>query len=220
MAIHDRGAQRTITTRPGSCRARVVEYIASQGGELRSDSGVGIRRQIADALGERPTVIGQALLGLERGGLIERELDMVRQRCHAIRLVTPEHAPASNSKLSRRRRLVGQSEARADHGDESERQVRLATQSLRADRDRLERRLKETERELGTAIRRGVELARRIEDLESRLDGDEEVSPSLLVTLDPELWWASVAGVDGGDQGGASEADLAQRRSTAGQPRP
>src|SRR5712691_8319591 len=114
MAIHDRGPQRTITTRPGSCRARVVEYIASQGGELRSDSGVGIGRQ----------------------------------RCHAIRLVTPEHAPASNSKLSRRRRLVGQSEARADHGDKSEKQVKLATQSLRADRDRLERRLKETEWEL------------------------------------------------------------------------
>jgi hypothetical protein len=137
--------------------------------------------------------------------------------------------------------LVGQWQAPADLDDETaafgERQVKLATQYLRADRDRLERRLKETEQELGAAIRRGAELARRIDDLESSLegarprpsradrrhgevDGDAEVSPSLLVTLDPELWRASVAGIDPGDREGRAKPGLAKRRSTAGRPRP
>ncbi len=196
--------------RPKTCRARVMEYIASRGGELRADSGVGIRRQIADALGERPTTIGQALLGLERGGLIERELDILRHRCHAIRLVPPgeEQAPGPNRPHRERRSDPGR--WGPDH------EAELITRDLRADRDRLERRLKEAEQELGVALRRGAELARRIEDLESRLEvarpgvpllgGDEEVRPSLLVTLEPELWWAAVAGVDGGGRGRASEA--------------
>ena len=222
MALQDRGPRGTTKTRPGTCRARILEYIAGRGGELRSDTGVGIRRQIADALGERPTAVGQALLGLERGGFIERELDRVLHRCHAIRLLTPGQTPAPNPSRVRRRpsevsasapdygELVDRLQAQADLGDENaaswEKQVKLATRSLRADRDRLERRLKETEQELGDAIRRGAELARRIEDLESileialpdisLLDGDEEESPPLLVALDPELWWASAAGGD------------------------
>jgi DNA-binding MarR family transcriptional regulator len=78
--------------RPGSRRRKILDYVASQGGELRSDSGQGLRRQIADALGERPTPVGQALIALEKAGIIERDIDVTRHRCYAIRLVAPEGA--------------------------------------------------------------------------------------------------------------------------------
>jgi DNA-binding transcriptional ArsR family regulator len=81
--------------RPGSVRRRVLEYIADKGGELRSDCGQGLRRQICDALGERATQVSQALLALEKAGLLEREMDLERHRCHAIRLVAHRPAPPS-----------------------------------------------------------------------------------------------------------------------------
>lgn len=79
--------------RAGSLRRRILEYIADQGGELRSDCGQGIRRQICDALGERPLPVSQALIALEKNGMLEREMDVLRHRCHAIRLVPRRPAP-------------------------------------------------------------------------------------------------------------------------------
>jgi DNA-binding MarR family transcriptional regulator len=79
--------------RAGSLRRRILEYIADQGGELRSDCGQGLRRRVCDALGERPTPVSQALLALEKAGMLEREMDLERHRCHAIRLVSRRPAP-------------------------------------------------------------------------------------------------------------------------------
>src|SRR2546428_13779561 len=91
------GAQRSFdAVQAGSRRRRILDYGASQGGELRSDSGQGLRRQIADALGERPTPVGQALIALEKAGTIERDIDVTRHRCFAIRLVAPAGAWASS----------------------------------------------------------------------------------------------------------------------------
>jgi DNA-binding transcriptional ArsR family regulator len=78
------------TVRPASRRRKILDYVASRGGEIRSDSGQGLRRQIADALGERPTVVSQALIALEKAGIIERDIDVTLRRCYAIRLVAPE----------------------------------------------------------------------------------------------------------------------------------
>jgi len=82
----------------GSLRRLILDYIAQEGGELRSDCGQGLRRQICDALAERPTRVSQALIALERRGLLEREMDLERHRCQAIRLVPgaymPRQAPA------------------------------------------------------------------------------------------------------------------------------
>jgi hypothetical protein len=88
--------------RAGSLRRRILEYIAGQGGELRSDCGQGLRRQICDALGERPTPVSQALIALERYGMLEREMDAERHRCHAIRLVSrrPMPPPAGDQQRS------------------------------------------------------------------------------------------------------------------------
>lgn len=74
--------------RARSLRRRILEHLADQGGQLRSDCGQGLRRQICDALGERPTPVSQALIALEKAGMIEREMDLQRHRCHAIRLVS------------------------------------------------------------------------------------------------------------------------------------
>ena len=79
--------------RAASLRRRILEYIAGQGGELRSDCGQGLRRLICDALGERPTPVSQALIALEKNGMLEREMDVERHRCHAIRLVSRRPAP-------------------------------------------------------------------------------------------------------------------------------
>lgn len=84
-----------------SLRRRILEHIAGQGGELRSDCGQGLRRQICDALGERPTPVSQALIGLEKAGMIEREMDLERRRCHAIRLVSSPSAPGPTTDLRR-----------------------------------------------------------------------------------------------------------------------
>jgi hypothetical protein len=81
------------TIRAGSLRRRILEYIAGQGGELRSDCGQGLRRLICDALGERPAPVSQALIALEKNGMLEREMDVERHRCHAIRLVSRRPAP-------------------------------------------------------------------------------------------------------------------------------
>ena len=89
-------ADQPVTVRPASRRRKILDYVASQGGELRSDSGQGLRRQIADALGERPTPVGQALIALEKAGTIERDIDVTRHRCYAIRLVAPAGAWASS----------------------------------------------------------------------------------------------------------------------------
>ena len=65
------GAQRSFdAVQAGTLRRRILDYIADQGGELRSDSGQGLRRQICDALGERPTAVSQALIALEKAGLL------------------------------------------------------------------------------------------------------------------------------------------------------
>jgi DNA-binding MarR family transcriptional regulator len=79
--------------RAGTLRRRILDYIADQGGELRSDCGQGLRRQICDAIGERPTPVSQALIALVKQGLLEREMDVERHRCHAIRLVSHRTAP-------------------------------------------------------------------------------------------------------------------------------
>jgi hypothetical protein len=84
------------TVRPVSRRRKILDYVASRGGEIRSDSGQGLRRQIADALGERPTPVGQALIALEKAGIIERDIDVTRHRCYAIRLVAAEGAWVSS----------------------------------------------------------------------------------------------------------------------------
>jgi DNA-binding MarR family transcriptional regulator len=89
-------AHQPATVRPASRRRKILDYVASRGGEIRSDSGQGLRRQIADALGERPTPVGQALIALEKAGIIERDIDVTRRRCYAIRLVAPEGAPVSS----------------------------------------------------------------------------------------------------------------------------
>src|SRR5437764_4429176 len=88
------GAQRSFdAVQAGTLRRRILDYIADQGGELRSDSGQGLRRQICDALGERPTPVSQALIALEKAGLLVREMDIGRRRCHAIRLVSSPAPP-------------------------------------------------------------------------------------------------------------------------------
>jgi DNA-binding MarR family transcriptional regulator len=120
----------------GSLRRRILEYIDQEGGELRSDSGLGLRRQICDALGERPTRVSHALIALERGGLLEREMDLQRHRCQAIRLVVRETTP---------RPLVDVERLMVDS-------------ALRAD-------LEAAERELSDLIRRAAAAARRVGDL-------------------------------------------------------
>lgn len=82
----------------GSLRRRILEYIAEQGGELRADSAHSLRRQICDALGEGPGRVSQALIGLERSGQLQREMDLERHRCQAIRLLSrrPEPHPTAH----------------------------------------------------------------------------------------------------------------------------
>jgi hypothetical protein len=79
--------------RARALRRRILEHFADHGGEVRSDSAQGLRRQICDALGEGPTAVGRALIALERAGMLEREMDPERHRCHALRLVSTPPAP-------------------------------------------------------------------------------------------------------------------------------
>ena len=133
----------------GTRRRRIVKYIADQGGELRSESGQGLRRQICDAIGDRPTPVSQALIALEKAGLLEREIDVERRRCHAIRLVArPEPGPPDRTE----ERGGAPSPRGAD--------ARLA-----ADRKQARSELEAAERELTEAIRRAAEASRRVRDL-------------------------------------------------------
>ena len=159
-------AQRSFdAVQAGSRRRRILDYIADQGGELRSDSGQGLRRQICDALGERPTPVSQALIALEKAGLLEREMDLPRHRCHAIRLV-PRHPPAPTPATDRR-------EQAGSSWDD-------ALGRLIENRDRQSSELERAQRELDDAIRRAVEASRRVEKLRWALvqaDHEERVSP-------------------------------------------
>ena len=83
--------------RARSLRRRILEHVADQGGEVRSDCGQGLRRQICDALGEGPTPVSRALIALEKAGMLEREMDVQRHRCHAIRLVPSPPASATTA---------------------------------------------------------------------------------------------------------------------------
>ena len=83
--------------RARSLRRRILEHLADQGGEVRSDCGQGLRRQICDALGEGPTPVSRALIALEKAGMLEREMDPERHRCHAIRLVSSPPVPAATA---------------------------------------------------------------------------------------------------------------------------
>jgi hypothetical protein len=83
--------------RARSLRRRILEHVAERGGEVRSDCGQGLRRQICDALGEGPTPVSRALIALERAGMLEREMDPERHRCHAIRLVSAPPAPPATA---------------------------------------------------------------------------------------------------------------------------
>jgi DNA-binding transcriptional ArsR family regulator len=138
------------TIRVGSRRHRILDYIADQGGELRSESGQGLRRQICDALGERPTSVSQALTALEKAGLLERELDVGRRRCHAIRLLTtrPPHS------------ATGPGRPGPAHSPPPG-----PVDPLTDPRPRLRAELEAAQHELNEAIRRAAEASRRVHRL-------------------------------------------------------
>ena len=122
-----------------SLRRLILDYIAQQGGEVRSDSGQGLRRQICDALAERPTRVSQALIALERRGLLEREMDLERHRCQAIRLV-PATVPGGRPS--------------------DQRSVDLTAEGARRHAE-----LEAAERELSDLIARAAAVARRVGEL-------------------------------------------------------
>jgi DNA-binding MarR family transcriptional regulator len=151
--------------RAHSRRSKVLDYLAGQGGELRSDSGLGLRRQIAEALGERPTVVGQTLVALEKAGLVHRELDVHRQRCFAIRL-SPEVQP-----------LVSEVDLADEPDPEPAPEPGPETD---VDRRRLSADLEAARLDLKEAILRASRLSRRVRDLEWaawRADQRQPVSP-------------------------------------------
>jgi hypothetical protein len=45
--------------------------------------------------------VSQALIALERAGMLEREMDLQRHRCHAIRLPSSPSAPEPTADLRR-----------------------------------------------------------------------------------------------------------------------
>ena len=149
------GAQRSFdAVQAGTLRRRILDYIADQGGELRSDSGQGLRRQICDALGERPNPVSQALIALEKAGLLGREMDLPRQRCHAIRLV-PGDTPAPTLATDRR------GPAGSSRDD--------ALDRLIEHRDRHSSELEAAQRALDDAIRQAAEASRRVAKLRRSL---------------------------------------------------
>jgi DNA-binding MarR family transcriptional regulator len=153
--------------RAHSRRSKVLDYLAGQGGELRSDSGLGLRRQIAEALGERPTVVGQTLVALEKAGLVHRELDVQRQRCFAIRL-----SPAV-------RPLVSEIDLADESAPAPEPEPETNTDTD-TDRRRLAADLDAARLDLKEAILRASRLSRRVRDLEWamwRADQRQPVSP-------------------------------------------
>lgn len=130
-----------------SLRHRILEYIAEQGGELRADSAHSLRRQICDALGERPTRVSQALIGLERSGRLQREMDLERHRCQALRLGWPQPEPHP----IRTPRPAG--DPARDGADEP--MVDLRRQA----------ELRAAEQELNDLIRRAADASRRVGQL-------------------------------------------------------
>jgi DNA-binding transcriptional ArsR family regulator len=148
---------------PESLRRRILEYIAQEGGELRSDSGQGLRRQICDALDERPTRVSGALIALERGGLLEREMDAERRRCHAIRLIPGRSAPPPMADRHRE----GDS-ARDDAVD------RLAAASARKRAE-----LEAAEREFQDLILRAADASRRVGELRRAVLRGNPASPPI-----------------------------------------
>jgi hypothetical protein len=119
----------------------------TRGGELRSESGQGLRRQLCDALGERPAPVSQTLIALEKAGELEREVDVERRRCHAIRLTS--HPDPSASPPPEKQRP-----ADAPPAD-----------SVEQVRERARAELEAAERDLNEAIRRAAEASRRVQDL-------------------------------------------------------
>jgi len=152
-------SHRPVAPRGESRRTKILEYLAGQGGELRSESGLGLRRQIADALGDRPTPVGQSLVTLERAGLVDRELDVRRQRCYAIRL-TPRSLPL----LSEQPAADDDSPWDIDLGESSE-----PGTERRTHRQRLTDELEAARQELKDAILYATRVSRRVRDLESAL---------------------------------------------------
>ncbi len=165
MTPHDPAAPSLTLPRAHSRRSKVLDYLAGQGGELRSDSGLGLRRQIAEALGERPTAIGQTLVALEKAGLVHRELDVRRQRCFAIRL-----SPAVTAEID----LADQPEPEPAPEPDPD------TAATDADHRRLTADLDAARLDLKEAILRASRLSRRVRDLEWavwRADQRQPVSP-------------------------------------------
>lgn len=162
--------QRSVVAPRGeSRRAKILDYLADQGGEVRSESGLGLRRQIADALGDRPTAVGQTLVSMERAGLLNRELDVRRQRCYAIRL-TPRSAPFLSE-----HHLGDDAPWDIDLGEPSE-----PGAVPRSHRQRLTDDLDAARQELKDAILTATRVSRRVQELEWalwRADQRPSVSP-------------------------------------------
>ena len=168
MTFQDPDAPSLTLPRAHSRRSKVLDYLAGQGGELRSDSGLGLRRQIAEALGERPTAIGQTLVALEKAGLVHRELDVRRQRCFAIR-ISPAVQP-----------LAAEIDLADQPAPEPAREPDPDTAATDADHRRLTADLDAARLDLKEAILRASRLSRRVRDLEWavwRADQRQPVSP-------------------------------------------
>ena len=141
------------TVSAGSLRHRILDYIDQQGGELRGDSGHSLRRQICDALGERPTPVSQALIALEQRGLLEREMDLRKRRCQAIRLITRQPRPRPSG-----------APHRVENAAAPETSDRLAGGSAREQAE-----LRAAEQELNHLIREAAAAARRVSHLRRAL---------------------------------------------------
>ena len=149
--MRDGAVSKTVAAE--SLRRRILEYIAQHGGELRSESGQGLRRQISDALAERPTPVGQALIALEKAGWLEREMDLDRHRCQVIRLVS--RPPIRRPRPEKPRECA---QARAASAD----RPMVVPARQRAE-------LELAERELNDLIRRAAAVSRRVGELRRAL---------------------------------------------------
>ena len=110
-----------------------------------------------------PTMLMVSPMQWEKAGLLEREMDLPRHRCQAIRLVPP-HPPAPTPATDRR------GQAGSSWDDALDRLI---------DRDRHGSELEAAQRELDDAIRRAAEASRRVEKLRwalIRADQEERVS--------------------------------------------
>ena len=131
-----------------SLRHRILEFIAEQGGELRADSAYSLRRQICDALGEPPTRVSQALIGLERSGRLQREMDLERHRCQAIQLSWQRSGPHP----------IGTPPPAGDPAQD-------AADGPMVGSGRQQAELRAAERELNDLIRRAADASRRVAQL-------------------------------------------------------